>query len=86
MEGQWQTISLPFSDFIPVFRARTLKDGTRLDPSQVSSVQLMLSKCVLRPRRLRILTSIDLAKCRAQLEVFHSPPCSLGLGLSLIYG
>ena len=42
--GEWQTIKLPFSEFMPVFRAKTVRDGTRLDPSEVSSVQLMLSK------------------------------------------
>ncbi len=43
--GTWQTLRLPFSDFKPVFRAKTLTDGTRLDPEGISSVQLMLSKC-----------------------------------------
>jgi len=38
-------VRLPFAEFQPVFRAKTLTDGTKLDPSGVSSVQLMLSKC-----------------------------------------
>ncbi len=42
--GGWQTLRLPFAEFKPVFRAKTLTDGTKLDPSGVSSVQLMLSK------------------------------------------
>lgn len=42
--GQWQTIRIPFSDFCPVFRAKTQKDGPRLDPSSIASIQLMLSK------------------------------------------
>ena len=41
----WQTLRLPFAEFKPVFRAKTLTDGTKLDPSGISSVQLMLSKC-----------------------------------------
>ncbi len=41
---EWQTIRLPFSEFAPVFRAKTLKDGAPLDASSVASVQLMLSK------------------------------------------
>ena len=45
--GKWQTLRLPFTEFKPVFRAKTLTDGTKLDPSSVSSVQLMLSKCEL---------------------------------------
>jgi Complex I intermediate-associated protein 30 (CIA30) len=42
--GEWQTVTLPFSEFSPVFRARTLRDGSALDPGRVASVQLMLSK------------------------------------------
>lgn len=44
VKDQWQTIRLPFSEFAPVFRAKTLKDGAPLDPSSIASVQLMLSK------------------------------------------
>ena len=44
-DGETQTVDLPFSEFIPVFRAKTLQDGTRLTPSSVFSIQLMLSKC-----------------------------------------
>lgn len=35
---------MPFSDFIPTFRARTLRDGSKLNPASVCSLQLMLSK------------------------------------------
>ena len=42
--GVWQTIDLPFSSFFPVFRAKTLTDGTPLDPAAIRSLQLMLSK------------------------------------------
>lgn len=44
--GEWQTIDLPFSEFVPVFRARTLKgaDAKPLNASTVYSLQLMLSK------------------------------------------
>ncbi len=38
------TISIPFQDFIPVFRAKTLADVDPLDASKVYSLQLMLSK------------------------------------------
>jgi uncharacterized protein YbjT (DUF2867 family) len=38
------TVRIPFSEFIPVFRAKTLKDCPPLDASQVRSVQIMLSK------------------------------------------
>jgi uncharacterized protein YbjT (DUF2867 family) len=38
------TVRIPFSEFIPVFRAKTLKDCPPLDASQIRSVQIMLSK------------------------------------------
>ena len=42
----WQDISLPFEDFVPVFRAKTLspEEAEPLDPSKVVSLQIMLSK------------------------------------------
>jgi hypothetical protein len=43
-DGEWQDIMLPFSEFIPTFRAKTLRDGSKLNPASVCSVQLMLSK------------------------------------------
>ncbi|KAG5247092.1 hypothetical protein OIU77_021697 [Salix suchowensis] len=43
-EGQWQSICLPFSSFIPVFRARTISDAPPFDPSSIISLQLMFSK------------------------------------------
>lgn len=41
---KWQTIRLPFSEFSPTFRARTVKDGAKVNPSSIVSTQLMLSK------------------------------------------
>jgi hypothetical protein len=43
-DGEWQTISLPFSDFVPVFRARSVPGGAPLNPTTIASIQLMLSK------------------------------------------
>lgn len=40
----WQTVRIPFSEFIPVFRAKTRYDKESLDPSKICSIQLMLSK------------------------------------------
>ncbi|NJK61956.1 MAG: CIA30 family protein [Synechococcaceae cyanobacterium SM2_3_1] len=40
----WQQLQFPFAEMIPTFRARTLADAPPLDPSGVSSFQLMLSK------------------------------------------
>jgi len=39
----WMTVQIPFTSFIPVFRAKTVADAP-LDPSQISAMQLMLSK------------------------------------------
>ena len=38
------TIRIPFSDLIPVFRAKTVKEAGKLDASKIYSMQLMLSK------------------------------------------
>ena len=38
------TIRIPFSDLIPVFRAKTVKEAGELDASKIYSMQLMLSK------------------------------------------
>ncbi|XP_010999786.1 PREDICTED: uncharacterized protein LOC105107529 isoform X2 [Populus euphratica] len=43
-EGQWQSIRLPFSSFVPVFRARTVSDAPPFDPTSIVSLQLMFSK------------------------------------------
>lgn len=40
----WITVRIPFEDLIPVFRAKTIKDGKPFDSTQLYSVQLMLSK------------------------------------------
>ncbi len=40
----WTTINIPFVDLIPVFRAKTVYDAGKFDPSKVYSMQLMLSK------------------------------------------
>jgi hypothetical protein len=37
-------IRIPFSDLIPVFRAKTVREAGQLDASKVYSMQLMLSK------------------------------------------
>lgn len=42
--GEWTEQKIPFSDFKPVFRAKTLPDGKPLDPKNIFAFQLMLSK------------------------------------------
>ena len=40
----WITVTVPFDELIPVFRAKTVKDGSKFDGSSIFSFQLMLSK------------------------------------------
>ncbi|MBD2259183.1 CIA30 family protein [Pseudanabaena sp. FACHB-2040] len=41
---EWITVQIPFSQLIPVFRAKTVDTARPLDRSQIRSLQLMLSK------------------------------------------
>ncbi|NEP56305.1 MAG: NAD(P)H-binding protein [Symploca sp. SIO2G7] len=43
-QEQWIDVRIPFTELIPVFRAKTLKDVPGFDSSKVYAVQLMLSK------------------------------------------
>jgi len=40
----WITVTIPLDKLIPVFRAKTVNSGAKLDTSRISSFQLMLSK------------------------------------------
>lgn len=40
----WITVRIPFNELVPVFRAKTVKNSEPLDPSEIRSFQLMLSK------------------------------------------
>jgi hypothetical protein len=42
--GEWMTVRVPFADLVPVFRAKTVRDGPALNTTQIRSLQLMLSK------------------------------------------
>lgn len=44
IEGQWQSVRLPFSSLRPIFRARTVSDAPPFDLSNIMSLQLMFSK------------------------------------------
>ncbi|KAK4767175.1 hypothetical protein SAY86_014925 [Trapa natans] len=44
VQGEWQSIRLPFSSLRPIFRARTVFDAPPFDPSSILSLQLMFSK------------------------------------------
>ncbi len=42
--NSWITVRIPFDTLVPVFRAKTMNSVEPLDPSKISSFQLMLSK------------------------------------------
>lgn len=43
-KGEWQSVKIPFSSLIPVFRARTKLDAPPFDASNITAIQLMFSK------------------------------------------
>lgn len=53
-ENEWITVRIPFSDLVPIFRAKTVSAAAPIDLTQICSFQLMLSKFeydrVLNPR------------------------------------
>jgi uncharacterized protein YbjT (DUF2867 family) len=40
----WMTVRIPFAEMVPVFRAKTVKDGKTIATDKIRSFQLMLSK------------------------------------------
>lgn len=44
IDNTWIDVRVPFSDLIPTFRAKTVKDAAAFDASRTYSMQLMLSK------------------------------------------
>ncbi|KAL7243452.1 hypothetical protein ACSBR1_015780 [Camellia fascicularis] len=44
VEGQWQSVRVPFTSLRPIFRARTVSDAPPFDSSSIVSLQLMFSK------------------------------------------
>uniref|UniRef100_UPI00286D9CE5 CIA30 family protein n=1 Tax=Chamaesiphon sp. VAR_69_metabat_338 TaxID=2964704 RepID=UPI00286D9CE5 len=87
--NEWMTIRVPFTDLVPIFRAKTVSDAP-LDPSQIRSFQLMLSKFeydrALNPRFTPGLFSVEIASISAyggatvpQLVVIDPMPASADL-------
>jgi NADH dehydrogenase [ubiquinone] 1 alpha subcomplex assembly factor 1 len=52
--GEWEEHRLAFSDFVPTFRGRVLKDVPPLDPAKVNSVGFLISDKQAGPFRLEI--------------------------------
>lgn len=44
VSNTWTTVRIPFSQMVPVFRAKTLTTGDKIDSKNICSLQLMLSK------------------------------------------
>jgi monofunctional biosynthetic peptidoglycan transglycosylase len=42
--GEWTEISAPFTDFIPVYRGRVVRDHPPLDPSRIATFGLIISR------------------------------------------
>lgn len=65
----WMNVRIPFTDFIPVFRAKTVKDAPSIDQNKITSLQLMLSKFeydgVLNPHFSAGKFSLQLASIKA---------------------
>jgi NADH dehydrogenase [ubiquinone] 1 alpha subcomplex assembly factor 1 len=41
--NQWQTISLPFNEFVPVFRGRILRDVEPISPKDIQQLGILIS-------------------------------------------
>lgn len=66
---RWMTIQVPFQALVPIFRAKTVTDAAPIDPSQICSFQLMLSKfeydSQLNPRFTPGLFSLEIESISA---------------------
>jgi hypothetical protein len=87
--NEWMTIQVPFTDLVPIFRAKTVTNAP-LDTTQIRSLQLMLSKFeydrALNPQFTPGLFSLEIASIFAyggatmpQLVVIDAMPTSADL-------
>jgi hypothetical protein len=91
---QWLTIQIPFSELVPIFRAKTVSDAAPIATDQICSLQLMLSKFEydrdLNPHfspgafslQIESISSFG-GKLLPQLVVINSMPISANLVSSL---
>jgi len=54
LKDEWQTLRLPFEEFLPAFRGRFVREALHLDLSCVTSLGLMVSDRQAGPFRLEI--------------------------------
>jgi uncharacterized protein YbjT (DUF2867 family) len=91
---QWLTVQIPFSDLVPIFRAKTVSDAAPIDPTQICSFQLMLSKFeydkALNPHFTPGLFSLEVESISAydgqitpQLVIINSRPLPTDLVANL---
>jgi hypothetical protein len=87
---EWMTISIPFRDLVPIFRAKTVSDAPAIDTNRICSFQLMLSKFEydksLNPRFTPGLFSLQVESISAcggqimpQLIIINSLPIPVNL-------
>lgn len=69
LANTWINIRIPFTDLVPVFRAKIVKDAPTISPSSIASLQLMLSKFeydgALNPRFSPGIFALELASIKA---------------------
>jgi uncharacterized protein YbjT (DUF2867 family) len=93
--GEWMTISISFGDLVPIFRAKTVSDAPSIDPTQICSFQLMLSKFeydkALNPRFTPGSFSLQVESISAnggatmpQLVIVNSMPLSADRPYSIV--
>ena len=79
--GEWHNVQLPFDQFIPLFRAKTVKDGSKLDPSTVTSIQVSNKATLHQQRNRRRLAGLFLGlgsqPCLDDIKKPQQPSCAL---------
>ena len=52
--GNWEEVKIPFQQFIPTFRGKTVKEAPTLDPASIVSVGLLISQGQEGPFSLKV--------------------------------
>jgi uncharacterized protein YbjT (DUF2867 family) len=78
----WQTLRLPFAEFIPVMRANRVSNAPNLNPEQIYSFQIMLSKFEYDRQLNPQFTPGSFALEIEQINAYSDAPlpCLIGLG------
>lgn len=54
VDGKWQEITLPFSDFVPSFRGKVVEDAGTVDPSRIRQIGFLIADKQSGPFALQI--------------------------------